>query len=379
MVNRRDSPSEPGGAEEGLIARYRANLQDETDSAALYRGLAADELDRERAEIFAELARAEERHSAVWQAKLELAGDRRPAPRPSCRIAILLWLAGRFGTRSVLGIAGGMERLGTRSYGQQAGAAELADEERAHERTLAQLERPAAPGVHRLESWHRSGGGGSLRAAIFGVNDGLLSNTSLILGVAGAGGEPRFVLLAGVAGLLAGAFSMAAGEYVSMGAQRDLLERQVGLERAELEANPEEERAELIQIYQAKGVPAASAEQLVEVLMRDPRVALDTLAREELGLDPGELGSPWGAAIFSFLAFAGGAIVPLVPFALIPGPAALVVTAAISAVTLFLIGASLSLFTGTHPLLSGGRMLVIGTAAATVTYLAGSLFGVAVG
>ena len=147
----------------------------------------------------------------------------------------------------------------------------------------------------RNERWHRTGQSGTLRAVIFGISDGLVSNTSLVMGVAGAStGEPRFVLLAGIAGLLAGAFSMAAGEYISMQSQRELYERQIALERAELEAMPEEEQAELAAIYRSKGFSADEADKIAAQLFRDPQHALDTLIREELGLDPDELGSPWG-------------------------------------------------------------------------------------
>ena len=176
----------------------------------------------------------------------------------------------------------------------------------------------------RIEHRHRGlGGGGNLRAAVFGVNDGLVSNASLILGIAGANPDPHVVLLAGVAGMAAGAFAMAAGEYVSVRSQRELFEYQIGLERDELEEYPEAEAQELALIYAAKGVPPKEARQLADKLVADPEHALDTLAREELGLNPEELGSPWGAAISSFLSFAAGALLPLAPFMLAPGPHAL--------------------------------------------------------
>jgi vacuolar iron transporter family protein len=160
-----------------------------------------------------------------------------------------------------------------------------------------------------------AGKSGSLRAAIFGVNDGLLTNTSLIMGFAGASQTRGVVLLAGITGLLAGAFSMSAGEYVSMKVQRELLERLLHLEAHELGSDPEGEHAELAGIYREKGVPSELAEAMATELMRDPKIALDTHAREELGLDPEEgLGSPWGAAVSSFVMFAVGALLPLIPF-----------------------------------------------------------------
>src|SRR5207253_3511691 len=203
-------------------------------------------------------------------------------------------------------------------------------------------------------------GGGNLRAAVFGFNDGLVSNASLIFGVAGASSDAAVVLLTGVAGLTAGAFAMATGEYVSVRSQRELFEYQIGLERDELEEYPEAEAQELALIYAAKGVPPKEAKKLADKLVADPEHALDTLAREELGLNPEELGSPWGAAISSFLSFAAGALLPLAPFMLTPGSRALPFAIGITAVALFGVGALLSLFTGRSAWHSGARMLALG-------------------
>jgi VIT1/CCC1 family predicted Fe2+/Mn2+ transporter len=227
----------------------------------------------------------------------------------------------------------------------------------------------------------RTGGrSGALRAAIFGVNDGLVSNLSLIFGVAGAGADNDVVILAGVAGLLAGAFSMAAGEYVSVRVQREVFERLIHLEAHEIGSDPEAERAELAELYVRKGLPRDLAERLAGELMRDPEVALETHAREELGLDPDEgLGSPAAAAGASFAMFAVGAIVPLVPFVFGSGTAAVAASAGLSAAALFGVGAAMSYLTGRSPLLSGSRMLAIGAAAAAVTFLVGTLLDVSVG
>jgi VIT1/CCC1 family predicted Fe2+/Mn2+ transporter len=242
-----------------------------------------------------------------------------------------------------------------------------------------------APGEHAMpvagqqEFRHRRmAGNGSFRAAVFGVNDGLISNASLILGMAGAtAGEP-VILVAGVAGMLAGAASMAAGEYVSMRSQREMFEYQIGLEEAELNAYPEEEAQELAMIYEARGIPPADAQRMADSLIRDPSRALDTLAREELGLNPRDLGSPWGAAIASFLAFAIGAVIPLLPF-LWHGAQDLIVSIVLALAGLFITGAVVSLFTGRSPWWSGLRMLLIGAAAGAATYLVGHLFGVVQG
>ena len=220
------------------------------------------------------------------------------------------------------------------------------------------------------------GKSGALRAAIFGVNDGLVSNLSLIMGVAGAAVSNRFILLAGVAGLLAGACSMGAGEYVSMRVQRELFERLLHIEAHELATEPEEEHRELAQIYESKGFPPELAWQAAEVVMRDPQVALETHAREELGLDPQELGSPWAAAVSSFITFALGAAVPLLPFVFASGMPAVIVSIAASLTSLFFVGASISMFTGRSRWRSGGRMLLVGTGAAAVTFGAGRLLHV---
>jgi VIT1/CCC1 family predicted Fe2+/Mn2+ transporter len=227
---------------------------------------------------------------------------------------------------------------------------------------------------------HRRVGGGNLRAAVFGVNDGLVSNACLIMGVAGASAGNQMVLTTGVAGLLAGALSMAAGEYVSMRSQREMYEYQIGLERAELDEYPQEEAEELALIYEARGMELAKAREFSTSLIRDPVHALDVLSREELGLNPDDLGSPWGAAIFSFVAFAAGACVPLLPFVIgVAANTALRWSCVATGISLFLVGMVLSLFTGRNALRSGLRMLLIGGGAGLVTYVIGNSFGTALG
>jgi vacuolar iron transporter family protein len=220
------------------------------------------------------------------------------------------------------------------------------------------------------------GKSGALRASIFGLNDGLVSNLSLIMGVAGASVTNRFVVLAGVAGLLAGAFSMAAGEYVSMKVQRELFERLLHLEAHELATEPEEERRELQEIYERRGFPPGLANEVTDVVMRDPKMALETHAREELGLDPDQLGSPWGAALSSFLTFSVGAAIPLSPFVFSSGAAAVLVAIAASGVALFAAGAALSMLTGRSLWVSGARMLAVAAIAASVTFGVGKLLHV---
>jgi VIT1/CCC1 family predicted Fe2+/Mn2+ transporter len=227
---------------------------------------------------------------------------------------------------------------------------------------------------------HRSGLGGNLRASVFGVNDGLVSNASLVLGVAGAGAASGYVLVTGVAGLLAGALSMAAGEYVSVRSQREMYEYQIALEREEVAEYPEEEAEELALIYQARGVELQQARDVSRALLSRPEQALDVLAREELGLNPDDLGSPWGAAVSSFLSFAAGATIPLVPFiARISGARALVATAVLTCTALFGVGLALSLFTGRDALRGALRMVLIGGGAGIVSFLVGRALGVAIG
>lgn len=365
--------------------RYRENLHSELDGAAMYRLLASAEQDEERARILLELAEAEERHAAMWRTKLLEGGadTGEVAYRPSLRVRALGWLARRFGTRAVLPIVSTLEARDSGAYAAQPEAGLIAHDERLHERVVDGLASPRARSdaaeIATRETWHRFGSsaaGGTLRASIFGLSDGLLSNFSLVMGVAGANAEPRFILLAGIAGLLAGSASMGAGEYVSVRSQREMFERQIELERQELEMSPEEERDELVLIYRAKGVPEAEAVRLADRIIGDRSVALDTLAREELGLDPSELGSPWGAAIGSFLSFAIGAILPVIPYLFSGGLTALLASACIAALAAFTLGASISLLTGRSAIGSGLRSVLIGALAATVTFLIGKAIGV---
>ena len=222
---------------------------------------------------------------------------------------------------------------------------------------------------------HRSVTGGVARATVFGVSDGLVSNVSLILGVAGAGTTAAIVRTAGVAGLVAGAFSMAAGEYVSMKAQRELLERELAVERRELARHPHAETVELAHIYMARGVAPDTAREVAAELMKDPETALEAHARDELGIDPGSLGSPWGAAGSSFLAFCLGAFIPLVPWLFGSGDAAKLASVVVAAIAAAIVGALLARFTGRSILFSASRQVLIAAVAASVTYGIGVLLG----
>jgi vacuolar iron transporter family protein len=363
----------------GNIERYTNNYLAEQDGIALYRALAAAEKDQKRAAIFEQLARAEERHAARWAAFLKSAGKPLPSYTTSARVKMLGLFARLFGTERVLPIVSDIESQDENRYADQPEAAGLPEEEKAHRQTLENLQRgTGAQAIMHREAWHRTGRSGTLRAAVFGINDGLVSNFSLVMGFAGAVAQPAYILLAGVAGLLAGAFSMGAGEYVSMAAQKELFEKQIALEKEELEADPKEEEEELSLLYQAKGIPKGEAAALAHRIVENPATAIDTLAREELGLDPSELGSPSGAAVSSFLAFVAGAIVPVLPYIVTSGTAALIASAALSCVALFVVGAVLSIFTARGLLASGFRMLAIGLLASAITYSVGWLLGVSV-
>ena len=363
--------------------QFREHWADEQDGAAMYRAL-AERADGEQREIFLELAKAEERHAAHWAAKLVELGEPAPDPgrhRHGPRVRLVAWLARRFGTRAVLPI---VERAEIADAGHYDGVPDatvaMATDERIHARVLAGLTPAAARsgGIMRGERWHRGDASGALRAAIFGVNDGLVSNLALVMGVTGGSADRRLILLAGVAGLLAGAFSMGAGEYISVTSQRELFERELALEAEEIEAMPDEEANELALIYRAKGVAREEAEAMAARIMRDRATALDTMAREELGLNPDELGSPWGVAASSFVSFAAGAVVPVLPWLVASGTAAFVASIALSVLALFLVGAGISLLTGRSLLQSGARQLLVGGLAAAATFGIGRLIGVSV-
>jgi vacuolar iron transporter family protein len=367
------------------------NLRLERDAILLYDALAEIEKDPHRASAFRRIAGNERRHADIWARKLEDGGTTVPPPptRPRLRVAIIVLLARLFGTRAVSDLVTALEGDEEDIYEAQSSPEvdAIAADEREHAEIWRQLKLGKTPGVSdeiaSRERWHRSGRSGTLRAVIFGVSDGLVSNLALVMGVAGAantaaaGGNGQFIILAGIAGLLAGAFSMAAGEYISMQSQRELFERQIALERAELQAMPEEEQAEMAALYRAKGFPPDEADAIAARLFENPERALDTLIREELGLDPSELGSPVGAAAGSFVAFAIGASVPVVPYLLASGQAAFVASIALSLVALFTVGAAVSLLTGRGFLFSGVRQVLIGAAAAVVTFAVGSVIGVA--
>jgi vacuolar iron transporter family protein len=361
------------------LARLREMYADEINGGALFRGL-AEYADPTRRDVFLTLAAAEERHAAHWEQLLREAGVEPRTPRTPFRVRALCLLARFLGTEAVLPLMLRTEAAEAERYQSDVEATDvMAQQERAAGRTIAAMQGiPEGGRIARSEGRHRAEVGGVLRAVVFGVNDGLVSNFSLVMGVAGGTSNNSVVLLAGIAGLVAGAFSMASGEWISIRSQRELYENELRIEQEELRAFPEEERDELEMIYRAKGLSADDARALVATLMDRNDVALDTLAREELGLDPQALGSPWVAAGSSFAAFALGAVLPVIPFLFGSGTSATIVAAVLSIVALFAVGASTSIFTGRHAGRAGLRMALIGAVVAAVTFGIGSLVGQAV-
>jgi len=369
------------------IERYRANYLSEQEGVYLYSKLAEIESDAHLAELYRRLAAIEQRHADLWKDYLSRANATSPTYTSSWRIRTLLWLARRLGTGAVLSTVSSMEQQAVSEYDAQPEAvnAGLPADERSHTRLFSYLLSGARGGIAgpllaQFEGRHRSAGGNELRAAVLGASDGLTSNLSLVMGVAGATLTGHAVLIAGVAGLLAGAFSMAIGEWVSVQSARELNLHQIAIERQELQEAPKEEQEELALIYQSKGLDERTAKELSANLMQQSTMALDTLAREELGIDPKELGgSAWGAAITSFFLFAIGAIIPVFPFIFTNGFAAVVISLALSVLGLFGIGAGVSLTAGSPLWKAGARQILLGLLAAGITFGLGKLIGSTIG
>ena len=341
----------------------RARWLEETEAAWLYRVVAEAEAQPRRQTLFAGLGRAAERQAALLATQLAAEGRSLPPFRPSVRLRLVARLTRRLGPRACRPLLAACKVRGLGTY-----ASDLAD---GH---------PTPTSLEDEASRHAGvGSAGNLRAAVFGVNDGLVSNASLILGVAGASADERVVLTSGIAGLLAGAFSMAAGEWVSVRSQRELHEHQIAQERDELERYPDEEAEELALIHEARGLSPDEARAMARRQIADPERALRTLSREELGLDPDDLGSAWGAAAASFVAFSAGAALPLAPFAWPGLEHRLPVTIGLSAAALFGVGAALSLFSGRSAWRGGARMLMIGAGAGALTWLIGTAVGIGLG
>lgn len=367
----------------GDIRRYRENLQSELEAKILYECLGSLEKKPELAEVYRRLADTEARHASTWEQKLRTTGDKFPPFRPGRRTRILCWLAKRFGTTLILPTLAGIEQGAKSHYDSQPEpeTVKMSAQEKSHARIFQHLAETTGGlegrAVARFEGRHRTAGGNALRAGVLGANDGLVSVFSLVMGVAGAGVGSREILLTGFAGLLAGALSMALGEWLSVQSSRELYRNQIGIEESELEENPEEEMEELALIYQAKGIDQDTALGMAQKLLADKQTALETLVREELSIDPQELGgSAWVAALVSFLLFALGALIPVVPYLFFTGFTGIMVSVFFSAFGLFAIGAAITLMTGRGVLFSGMRQVAFGLAAAGITFSIGRLIGI---
>ncbi len=364
------------------IERYRANYIAEREGSELYKSLAETEKDPHLAELYQRMAETEQHHADVWAEYLSKAGESIPTYIAGWRIHMIIWLAKRFGVNSVLPMVSSMERGASHDYDSQpeARAAGMPKDERSHERLFRSVEITgggvAGPALARFEGRHRGTGGNALRAAVLGASDGLTTNLSLVMGVAGANLPGHTILFTGLAGMLAGALSMSIGEWLSVQSARELYTHQIEVERQELIEMPQEEREELALIYEAKGIDRETANRMAEHIMAQGDAALDTLAREELGIDPEELGgSAWTASIMSFMLFAVGAIIPVIPFAFGSGLVAVLFSLLLGILGLFIIGVGITLTTGASLLKSAGRQVLLGLAAAAITFGLGSLVG----
>jgi len=357
------------------VPLWRASRQDEVDSAHVYRAIAEH---RGGGDLYARLAEAEERHAARCVEQLRALGAEVGALGPTRRARILAFLGRRFGPRFVLSALVRDEGAAEVRYGTLGAAGiAIASEENNHA-ALLRTRLPESSSRHPER--HRLGAGNTLRASVLGANDGLLSNFSLVMGVAGAQLSRTSVLITGLSGLLAGAGSMALGEWISVQSSREYEEHELDVERRELELDPAGEREELAAIYAGKGLSEEDAQRMASAVLADPELALDTMAREELGIDPqARGGSPWNAAISSFVLFAVGAILPILPYFFVGGLAGIAASTALSALGLFGIGAAITLVTARSWLRSGARQVAFGIAAAALTFAVGRLLGTTIG
>ncbi|WP_439883465.1 VIT1/CCC1 transporter family protein [Pontibacter sp. MBLB2868] len=365
--------------------KYTDSLQTEVDAAFLYNRVADAESVPAIADMFRELGGIEHEHAAKMIERFSREGKKVELPTPSWRARVLDKIGKVLGYGYVIGVLMDTEKsIGAAQVRlKEQGQIPVSGDEANHVKILQNLinnkSKVAGEHISRIEGKHRSIGGNALRAAVLGANDGLVSNMSLVMGVAGATDGQSGVLLAGMAGLLAGALSMALGEWISVKSSQELYERQMALEMIEIETNPEGEMRELALIYMAKGIPQSQAHEMAVSAIEDTDRAHDILVKEELGINPDELkGSPWEAAIASFLLFALGAILPVIPFFYTSGYAAIIQSLAFSTVGLFVIGAAITLFTGKSVWYSGFRQVLFGLAAAAITYIIGKIIGVSI-
>lgn len=367
--------------------RYQANYKSEMEAIDLYTRISGAEANEHLREIYAKLIATEQKHADFWKQKMVDENVRVPDCRPTVKAKVFGWFAARLGPSFVLPTVASIETSAAAGYdGQRDAEAEhMPSDEKSHARIFKYISGASSGAglrgseLARFEGRHKAAGGNALRAAVLGANDGLVSVFCLVMGVAGAGISSTQILVTGLAGLLAGALSMALGEWLSVQSSRELYQHQIDIEESELSEIPDEEKEELSLIFQAKGIEAEAAYALADKLISDPKTALDTLVREELAIDPEELGgSAWVAAITSFFLFAVGAILPVAPYAFLTGNAGIAVSAAFSVVGLFVLGAFITVMTGKHPVKAGLRQVAFGLATAAATFGIGKMLGTAI-
>ena len=359
------------------------NIQTEIDASFLYKLLADNESDKNVADVFYQMSEIEESHAIAFMEKNGM--DTTILPPPSRRAKILRLIGKYFGYDYVLGVLLDSEKSVSSSVlsARKKTQTNVSISDTAHvtilKNILSNNSSISGSNLARFEKRHRSVGGNTLRAAVLGGNDGLVSNFSLVMGIAGATSGQNEVLLAGIAGLLAGALSMALGEWISVKSSQELYENQMQLELDELETNPEGEEKELVLIYLSKGIPKEQAEKMAKDVMSNIDHAHEVLIKEELGINPEDLkGSAMEAATTSFVLFAFGAIIPVIPFFFLAGFKAVILSTILSGIGLFIIGAAITLFTGKNVWFSGFRQVLFGLIAAAITFGIGKLIGVSI-
>lgn len=368
------------------IDLWKENWQKEVEGEYLYRQLADLVTDRNRSAAYREMAEMEKRHAEIWAGHLRDAGVHIPEqPRPSLRTRFLAYLARKFGPSAITGVLTSDEVRDMGDYRDQIrhddseALKKVIADEAIHARALQSLKSGKNVQVGDPEIWHRgASAGGLLRDIVYGFNDGLTANFGLVMGIVGAQTSKEIILLAGWAGTLADALSMASSGFLASKSEQEVRQHHIELERMEIEMMPEEEEEELRLLYQAKGLDAETAAQIAKKLMEDPNVALAQLAREELGLDPENPPSPLQEGVTTGIATAIGAAIPILPFMFWEGQAAISVSIVLSMLAHFGVGASRALFTGRPALRSGFEMFLVGMGVAVFTYILGKLFGVAI-
>jgi len=362
-----------------MIKKYKAAIQTEIDTSYLYQKVAEMQEDPQLSDFYMRMSTIEGFHRDTMYKSILAKYPEFKMPEPSSRAKLLVWLGKKFGQNIILNSLMDTEKAISKSEikRKENEGEKIEGNETRHVEILNSLTKMSGTNLGKIESKHRSVGGNALRAAVLGANDGLVSNMSLVFGVAGAASEGNAVVIAGTAGLLAGAISMALGEWISVKSSQELYERQMELEEAEIELNPEEEQLELELLYRSKGLDEQAAKDLASKIIADPDHASSVLVKEELNIDPDELeGSPWEAAYASFFLFIVGAIIPLFPFFFTAGQDAILYSVISSSLGLFGIGAAITLITGRSVWFSGMRQVVFGLLAAAVTYGIGHFIGV---